>query len=185
MRFSPTLARLLLGTVALLLLCVGCVHKIYVAPEPGRVASQSLPLSLKVEVPWFELEGADHMPGIALLEWTWQDFRRAAIDYIAKRQTFRAVGTEPGELTLSIKSKLAMRYREVYLYRVQLDATLGSSKHPAGRTYVAEGEAQGSSVRWVTASDQNPINEAVRLALDALLTKIEADRVLILDGKGP
>jgi hypothetical protein len=159
------------------------VHKIHVAPEPDKVASQSIPFSLKVEVPWFEMEGADHLPGITLLEWKWQDFRQAVIDYIAKRQTFHSVGKDPGNLTLSIKSKLAMRYRERYIYHLRLDATLGSSKDPAGGTYVAEGEGQGSTVRWVTASDQNPINEAVRLALDDLLAKIEADRDLILNSK--
>jgi hypothetical protein len=169
--------------VVALLVPVGCVHKIHVAPEPDRVASQPIPLSVKIEVPWFELEGADHMPGITLLEWQWQDFRQAAIDYIAKRRTFRAVGTDTGDLTLSLKSKLAMRYREVYLYRMRVDATLGSSKNPTSKTYVGEGEAQGSSVRWVTASDQDPTNEAVRLALDDLLAKIEADRAVILNGK--
>ncbi len=153
------------------------------APEPDRVASRSIPLSLKVEVPWFELEGADHMPGITLLEWKWQDFRQAVIDYISKRQTFRTVGKDTGDLTLSIKGKLAMRYREHYLYHLRLDATLGSSSKPAIKSYLAEGEALGSTVRWVTASDQDPINEAVRLALDDLLAKIETDRALILNSK--
>jgi hypothetical protein len=40
--------------------------------------------------------------------------------------------------------------------------------------------AAGSSVRWVTASDRDPIEAALQSALDDLLTQIESDRSLYL-----
>jgi hypothetical protein len=43
---------------------------------------------------------------------------------------------------------------------------------------MAEKETVGSNVRWVTASDQTPIAEAVQAALDDLLSQIEADHLL-------
>jgi hypothetical protein len=43
---------------------------------------------------------------------------------------------------------------------------------------VVEKEAVGSRVRWVTASDQDPITEAVQAALDDLFLQIEEDATL-------
>lgn len=163
----------------------GCLHTIHVTPEPGTVASDPIPLSLKVDVTGFALEGADHMPGIGLLQWTRQDFRQGVIEYIEKRRSFRSVGTGPADLTLSIKAALAMRSRDRYLYILRLEAELSSAKETAVATYTVETRAAGSFARWTTASDQDPINRALQEALDELLTKIEADRRLLLQGQGP
>ena len=171
---------LLFLAITLQLSVHSCVHKIHVAPEPDQVAAEPMPLTVRVEVPYFLLEGADHMPGIMLLEWPWKDFRQGVVEYIQKRRSFTAVGTDHGDVTLSIKAQLALRSHERYVYRVRLDSQLISAKASSPRTYVVETEAVGSSVRWVTASDQDPIADAVRLALNELLTKIEADRALIL-----
>lgn len=171
---------LLILTIVLQLSIHGCVHRIHVDPEPDLVAAEPIPLAVRVEVAYFLLEGADRMPGIALLEWPWKDFRQAMVEYIQKRHSFMAAGTDHGDVTLSIKVRLALRSHDRYVYRLQLDSQLISPKSPSPRTYVVETEATGSSVRWITASDQDPIAEAVRLALNELLTKIEADRVLIL-----
>ncbi len=46
-------------------------------------------------------------------------------------------------------------------------------------SYLVEKNATGSTVRWVTASDQAPIAKTVQAALDALFTQIEDDRTLI------
>jgi hypothetical protein len=172
--------RLPVLATTLLLSTSGCVHHIHVAPEPDQVAADPIPLTVRVEVPLFVLEGADHMSGIALLKWPWQDFRQAVVEYIQKRRSFTAVGTDRGDVTLSITAKLALQSHDRYIYHVRLDSQLVSPKFPSPRTYVVETEAVGSSVRWVTASDQDPIAEAVRLALNELLTKIEADRAAIL-----
>lgn len=158
----------------------GCVHRIHVAAEPDLVAAEAIPLAARVVVPFFVVEGADHMPGIALLEWPWNDFRQAVVAYIRKRRSFTTAGTDHGDVTLSIKVHLALRSHDRYVYRLRLDAQLISPTSPSPRTYVVETEATGSSVRWVTASDRDPIAEAVRLALNELLAKIEADRALIL-----
>ncbi|MGQ0812373.1 MAG: hypothetical protein ACT4OO_14270 [Nitrospiraceae bacterium] len=162
----------------------GCMHNIHVSPDPGVVSIAPIPLSLKVEVTWFALEGADHMPGIFDLNWSWRDFRQAVVTYIQKRRSFKSVGLEPADLTLSIRSFLTMRSRVHYTYHLRLESTLASNKKPVG-TYVTEAQADGSAIRWNTASDQEPIAEVVRLALDELLTNIEADRAQTLRADGP
>ncbi|MEW6247446.1 MAG: hypothetical protein AB1555_12175 [Nitrospirota bacterium] len=158
----------------------GCLHTIHVTPEPGTVEGDPIPLSLKVDVTGFALEGADHMPGIGLLEWTWRDFRQGVITYIEKRRSFRSVGTDRADLTLSIKAALTMRSRDRYLYILRLEAALSSAKNTVIASYAVETQAAGSFARWTTASDRDPINRALQKALDELLTKIEADRPLVL-----
>ena len=118
------------------------------------------------------------MPGIALLEWPAQDLRSAAIDYIQSRQTFASVGDRPADLTFTVKAWLTMRSRGNYRYSLRLESALGPSKKPPIKSYLVEKETVGSSVRWVTASDQTPIAEAVQAALDDLLSQIEADHLL-------
>ena len=118
------------------------------------------------------------MPGIALLEWPAQDLRTAAIDYIQSRRSFASVSDNPADLTLTVKAWLTMRSHDKYHYRVRLESVLGSSEKSAIKSYLVEKETAGSSVRWVTASDQTPIAEAVQASLDDLLTQIEADHLL-------
>ena len=122
------------------------------------------------------------MPGIALFEWPAQDLRSAAIDYIQSRQTFAAVGDKPADLTLTVKSWLTMRSRGNYRYSLRLESDLGPPEEPPIKSYVVEKETAGSRVRWITASDQTPIAEAVQAALDDLLTQIEADHLLYQNG---
>ena len=122
------------------------------------------------------------MPGIALLEWPAQDLRVATIDYIQSRQTFASVGDRPADLTLTVKAWLTMRSRGNYRYSLRLESDLGPSDKPPIKSYLVEKEAMGSRVRWITASDQSPIAEAVQAALDDLLTQIEADYLLYRKG---
>lgn len=122
------------------------------------------------------------MPGIALLEWQAQDLRSAAIDYIQSRQTFASVGDKPADLTLTVKAWLTMRSRGNYRYSLRLESALGPSGNPPIKSYLVEKETVGSSIRWITASDQSPIAEAVQAALDDLLTQIEADHLLYRKG---
>ncbi len=173
-------SRILLS--GLLLLSWGCVHRIHVTPAPPAVSSDTIAQSLQVIVPFLAVEGADHRPGIALFEWSAQDLRSAAIDYIQSRRTFASVGDRPADLTFTIKAWLTMRSRDNYRYSLRLESALGPSENPPIKSYLVVKETVGSSVRWVTASDQSPIAEAVQAALDDLLTQIEADHLLYRDG---
>jgi hypothetical protein len=175
-RLQRQFSRILLG--AFLLLSWGCVHRIHVAPAPPAVSPTAIARSLQVIVPFLAVKGADHMPGIALLEWPAQDLRTATIDYIQSRRSFASVSDKPADLTLTVKAWLTMRSHDNYHYRVRLESVLGSSEKSAIKSYSVEKEAAGSSIRWVTASDQTPIAEAVQAALDDLLTQIEADHLL-------
>jgi hypothetical protein len=123
------------------------------------------------------------MPGIALLQWPAKDLRTAAIGYIQQRRTFASVGDAPSELTLTMKAWLSMLSRGEYRYTLRLETGLGPTGQPALKSYVVQKEAVGSSVRWVTASDQDPIAQVVQAAFDDLLTQIEADHALYRTSK--
>ena len=174
---APRLTILLLAAG---LLVSGCVHRIHVAPPSNNPATMAIPAGAQLDVPFLAIEGADHMPGIPMLDWPAKDLRQAAIHYFAERQTFRAVGPDPADRRLVVKAWLTLRAPERYLYRVHLEADLSYSGQATFKTYAAEGEAMGSSVRWITASDQEPIEEATSQALQQLAAQIEQDRDFIL-----
>ena len=120
------------------------------------------------------------MPGITLLEWRPRTLTPALIHYIRERGTFSSVSADSGDLTLAVTTKLAMTSRAQYQYRITLQAEMRQAAIGVIKTYVAEGSAPGSAIRWVTASDRDPIEAALQHALDALLSQIEADRPLYL-----
>jgi hypothetical protein len=163
---------------ALLLLSWGCVHRIHVTPAPSTVSPTAIAQSLQIVVPFLAIEGADHRPGITMLDWPAQDLRVAAINYIQSRQSFALVSEQPAALSLTIKAWLTMRSHSNYRYSLRLESALGPSGTPPVKSYLVVKEAAGSSVRWVTASDQTPIAEVVQAALDDLLSQIEADHLL-------
>ncbi len=115
------------------------------------------------------------MPGITLLTWPPEDLRNAIVEYIQKRGTFAAVSKETGDFILAVKSWLVLRAPDRYLYTLHLEADLSKPGQAPMKTYLAEAEAVGSAVRWVTASDEEPINIATGAALHQLLSQIEAD----------
>ena len=162
---------------------VGCTHKIHVVPSPPTVAETPIPYSVQVIVPFLALKGADHMPGIALLQWPAKDLRSAAIGYIQQRRTFASAEDSPSDLTLTMKAWLTMLSRGHYRYILRLETDIGPADRPPVKSYVVQKEAVGSSVRWVTASDQDPIAQIVQAALDDLFTQIEADRALYRTSK--
>ena len=161
-----------------LLSFVACTHKIHVSPVASATQSAVIDQTLRVAVPLLAVQGPDRMPGIALLEWPAADLRRAIVEYARQRGTFRAVGEDQSSLTLSIKGWLWVRSREAYRYTVHLESELGPTGKPPVKSYVVQNEAVGSHVRWVTASDQDPIGTAVQAALDDLFMQIEEDAAL-------
>ncbi len=124
------------------------------------------------------------MPGIALLQWPPKDLRTAAIGYIQQRRTFASAGDSQSDLTLTMKAWLTMLYRgEYYRYTLRLEMDINPLDQPALKSYVVQKEAVGSRVRWVTASDQDPIAQAVQAGFDDLFTQIEADQALYQTGR--
>ncbi len=160
-----------------LLSFAACTHNIHVTPAASP-ASTTIDQTLGVEVPLLELQGPDRMPGIALLEWPAADMRRAIVDYARQRGTFRAVADDQGSLTMLVKGWLWVRSRDTYRYIVQLESDVGPAGKSPLKSYVVQKEAAGSRVRWVTASDQDPITAAVQAALDDLFMQIEEDAAL-------
>ncbi len=177
--------RLLILLVGVCLLGSGCVHRVHVIAPTADTASQLLPVSVQLEMPFLAIEGADHMPGITLLVWPVNELRQTTVEYFTQRQTFTAIGSAPAEMRLLMKAWLTLRAPDRYLYRVHLEADLSYSGKPVLTTYAAEGEAFGSSVRWTTASDQEPIVEATIQALRSLASQIEHDRDLVITRRPP
>ncbi len=168
--------------ILLLIVLTGCVHRIQVNPLSASPTSTTIPRSLQIAVGSLLMEGADHMPGIALLEWPHRDLSQALIRYVQQRDTFSSVSTNPADLTLRITTKLALTSRDRYHYRIRLQAEMSETAQLI-KAYLVEHAVAGSSVRWVTASDRDPIEAALQLALDDLLTQIETDRSLYVRGQ--
>jgi hypothetical protein len=170
-------------TMLLLALCItgaGCVHRIQVTPLPISLSSITIPRTLQAVVSPIAMEGADHRPGIALLEWSHLDLKQAVVRYLQQRGTFTSVSPDPADLTLRVATKLRLTSRSgLYQYRIVLQAEMSEA---AGvmKSYRAEHTAAGSSVRWVTASDRNPIETALQGALEDLMRQVEADGALYL-----
>ncbi|HJT22844.1 MAG TPA: hypothetical protein VJ746_20385 [Nitrospira sp.] len=118
------------------------------------------------------------MPGIGSLDWPAKDLQAAVINYVQQRGTFASAGTAPADFILNIRAWLTMRSRWNYLYKLRLESDLGPSGKAPVKTYVVEKETVGSAVRWVTASDRIPIQQALQAALDDLLQQIEQDAAL-------
>ena len=160
--------------------CTSCVHKIHVAPLPDEPSSVGIPRSLQLIVSTPSLEGADHRPGITLLNWSQSDLNQAILGYLQQRGTFASVSGEPGDFTLRVATKLSLTsLRGLYHYRIVLQGEMSEAEQPIN-SYRAEHTVAGSSVRWVTDSDRVPIETALRLALEDLTMKIEKDRPLYL-----
>lgn len=163
-----------------------CMHRIEVHPAPARPASSSIPRSLQVANGNLAIQGADHMPGISQLEWRPRDFTQAVQQYIRQRGTFLSVSGDSADLTMKLTARLSMVSRGPYVYTIRLHADMAAAAAPI-KSYDVERSATGSSVRWVTASDRDPIEAALQSALEDLLSNIETDRVLYLGnepGKG-
>ncbi len=170
--------------VLLLITVTGCVHRIQVNPLPSGPTSTTIPRSLQITTGPLLMEGADHRPGITLLEWPHSDLSQAVIRYVEQRNTFSSVSTNPADLTLRMTPKLALTHRQGrYHYRVRLQAEMSEAAQLV-KAYLVEHVATGSSVRWVAASDRDPTEAALQLALDDLLGQIEADQPLYVSGIG-
>lgn len=157
----------------------GCTHQIDVHPLPSHPAGTTIPRSLQLIVASLTIQGADHMPGITQLEWSPRDFSQAVLHYLQQRGTFTAVSGDSADLAMKLTAGLSMVSRGPYVYRIRLHADVSESTGSI-KVYDVERAAVGSSVRWVTASDRDPIETALQLALEDLLVNIETDRLLYL-----
>jgi len=160
--------------------CTGCVHRIQTNPLPEEHAASPIPRSLQVQVEPVSLEGADHRPGITLMEWPTLDVRQAITQYLRERGTFADVSADRSDLTLHTTTKLALSSRQNhYHYRIRLQAEMKEGDRKI-KAYSSDQVVVGSSVRWTTASDRTPINAALQQALAELTSQIESDRLLYL-----
>lgn len=163
---------------------LGCVHTIHVHPLPSGPTLNKIPRSVQVVIGPILKEGADHMPGINQLRWSKDDVHSALIRYAQRRETFTEVTTDSADLAMIVGMKLSLTSRGRYWYHIRLEVEMKDAAGPV-KSYVAEHEVEGSSVRWVTTSDREPIEAAFQRALDDVFTQIEADRPLFLSNRRP
>jgi len=117
---------------------------------------------------------------MTLLEWPQHDVKDAIVQYVQQRGTFTSISTDPADLSLHLTTKLMLTSRQNrYHYRIHLQAEMHEATHLT-KSYRAEQEVAGSFVRWTTASDRDPIHNALQLALEELLQQIETDQSLYL-----
>lgn len=170
--------------ILLLITCVawaGCVHRIQVTPLPQNASSIIIPRTLQAVISPVSMEGPDHRPGIVLLEWSHLDLKQAVLRYLQQRGTFTSVSFDSADLTLRMATKLTLTARSnLYHYRIGLQAEMSEGVRPI-KSYRAEHTAVGSSVRWVTASDRDPVEIALQAALEDLMRQIEADRPIYIN----
>ncbi len=173
--------------ILLLITCVawaGCVHRIQVTPLPRNASAITIPRTLQAVISPVAMEGPDHRPGIVLLEWSHLDLKQAVLRYLQQWGTFASVSFDAADLTLRVATKLTLTTRSnLYHYRIDLQAEMGEGVRPM-KSYRAEHTAVGSSVRWVTASDRDPVEIALQAALEDLMRQVEADRWLYINPPG-
>lgn len=159
---------------------VGCVHRIQVTPLSASASSITIPHTLQAVISPISMEGPDHRPGIVLLEWSHLDLKQAIFQYLQQHDTFASVSYDPGDLALHVATKLRLVSRSgLYHYRIELQAEMREGVRLI-KSYRAEYTAVGSSVRWVTASDRDPIATALQAALEDLMRQVEADRPIYI-----
>ena len=175
-------------TIVLLTICVaytGCVHRIHVTPSPLAPSPTTIPRNLQAVIAPLSLEGADHRPGISFLDWPHRDLSQGILGYLQQRGTFASVSPDPADLTLRVATKLSLTSRRgLYHYRITLQADMSKDPHLI-KSYLVDRTAAGSAIRWVTASDRDPIETALQLALEDLVERIEADRTLYINRTEP
>lgn len=163
----------------------GCIHRIQVAPLPTSASSITIPRTLQAVISPVSMEGADHRPGITLLEWPHRDLSEAILRYLQQRGAFASVSPDPADLTLRVATKLTLTsHSGLYHYRIGLRAEMSDGTRLM-KSYRAEHTTVGSSVRWVTASDRDPIETALQGALEDLMRQVEADREIYTSRTGP
>ena len=113
-----------------------------------------------------------------MLEWSHLDLQQAILRYFQQRGAFALVSPDPADLTIRVATKLTLTSRSgFYHYRIVLQAEM-SETVGLMKSYRAEQTAVGSSVRWVTASDQAPIKTALQGALEDLMKQVEMDSAI-------
>ncbi|OQW32854.1 MAG: hypothetical protein A4E19_05735 [Nitrospira sp. SG-bin1] len=169
--------------LAIWVACAGCVHRIQMAPLHPNAPSLTIPRTVQAVIGPISMEGPDHRPGIALLEWSQLDLTQAILRYLQQRGTFVSVSPDPADLTMDVATKLSLTSRQNrYHYRILLRADMSEAADLI-KSYRTEQTAVGSSARWVTASDRDPIQQALQAALDDLMRQIEADGPLYTSRK--
>jgi hypothetical protein len=186
--------------IALFVLVCGltaCNH-IMLDPTPVVPTRQPLPYSARIQLTdmgaYLVQPGATMIPDPRLqnyvtgklpsLDRAKPQWAQAVLDYLATRKTFRqAVKEGPADLLMTLRvfvyvdPSVSFKFNHVYVAKV--DGALRDPRN--GRAlieYVGKGKAFGGVIRGGKDDDREPINRAVRAALNDLFGKLERDQRL-------
>jgi hypothetical protein len=190
------------GIRSLSLVVLGCslaaCNYILLDPTPVVPPGQSVPYSARLELTdvgaYLVQPGAtmivdphlqNHVTAkVSSLDRAKPQWEQAVLDYLAARKTFRQVVKEgPADLLMTLRvfvyvdPSVSFKFNHVYVAKV--DGTLRDPRN--GRAlieYVGKGKAFGEVSRSGKDDDKEPINLAVRAALNDLFGKLERDRRL-------
>jgi len=127
----------------------------------------------------------NHVTGkIPSLDRAKPQWEQAVLEYLAARKTFRQVVKEgPADLLMSLRVFIYVdpgdSFKFNHIYVAKVDGALWDPSH--GRVlleYIGKGKACGDVSRGGKADDREPINQAVRAALNDLFGQLERDRRL-------
>ncbi|MDO9116491.1 MAG: hypothetical protein Q7U39_00915 [Nitrospira sp.] len=190
------------GVHLIVLFVLGCglaaCNHISLDPAPVVPTAQPLPYSARVELtevgaylvqpgatmiadPRLQNHVTGKLPSVDRAKPQWE---QAVLEYLAARKTFRQVVTEgPADLSMTLRVLIyvdpgvSFKFNHVYVATIE-----GALRDPRnGRAlieYAGKGKAIGEVSRGGTDDDRDPINRAVRAALNDLFEKLERDKRL-------
>lgn len=172
-----------------------CNH-IVLDPAPVVPTTQPVPYSARMELTdvgaFLVQPGAtmiadpslqNHVTGtVPSLDRAKPQWEQAISEYLAARKTFRQVVKEgPADLLMTLRVLIyvdpGVSFKFKHVYVAQIDGALRDPRN--GRAfieYAGKGKAFGEVSRGGKDDDREPINRAVRAALNDLCEKLERDR---------
>ena len=173
----------------------GCNH-IVLDPTPVVPTTQPVPYSVRIELtdvgaylvqagtsmiadPGLQNHVTAKVPSVERAKPQWE---QAILDYLAVRKTFRQIVKEgPADLLMTLRVFVYVdpgaSFKFNHIYVAKVDGAIRDPRY--GRVLldsVGKGKAVGGVSRGGKEDDQEPINRAVRSALNDLFGKLERDK---------
>lgn len=174
-----------------------CNH-IVLDPTPVVPTSRPVPYSARIELAdagvYLVQPGATMLPdprlqnhvteNISSSERAKPQWEQAVIEYLAARKTFRQTVKEgPADVLMTLRLFVyvdpGLSFKFNHTYVAEIDGALRDPR--SGRVlvnYVGKGKAFGDVSRGGKADDHEPINRAIRAALNDFFGKLERDKRL-------
>jgi len=156
--------------------CMGPRQIVITHPENVQESMVQLPLSVQVQLQDLEFAGNQ----LSAIHFDKKSLKQSLVTYLRQRKTFREVIEGSAEIKLSINTKYTLDPSGPFKYDVIVDGLLTAPDNTSLGRYVGTGSADGGYSRFTPEADIGPMNEAMHLAWDDLLKRIEDEHQIIL-----